>query len=481
MSRDNIEAIQAAYPATVKKLKALGMLEPTVAALNEMYKAAENPSLPARIQASLRSEPFRAMHRMKSLIELYEGDYASFSSSNPYPIEKESFDRAHDDIACRSIGALKALAFLTLADGLKLNPAVATNLTDEQRDSLPKDSVMWLAYVLTNNPLAFSALTPLIMHGDTPDHEALSIIRDGFSKFLHYRWAYLAENVAELTVDCLPTNPNLLAHFWLLNACGFTISCEPGMHGDTIGASVDQPTWDFYIQFTTALTVAESADDVVKSLTSLYRDKASTLTGNAFNPASSTCSRLLCMMHGFNIFSAEALSTVTQEQVTELESLLPDSPQIATTKITFLPKLILAIKKQHPDITPFELLKVTSVFLQHTYASVPGVKIIPLCTLADDKELARQLRYITKLHRSSCDKLFEIQTPGGFANAMPTETCRIALNAAEQEAKEKAVASVTKLATAMQALSLCFLDARHRDGDSESLNPSCEATKPNCS
>ncbi|MDF1760464.1 MAG: hypothetical protein P1U40_08005 [Coxiellaceae bacterium] len=480
MSRHNIEAVLTAYPITTLELDKLGMLEPTKQALHLMFVAAENDKLPARIQQSLLNEPYRAMHRLKSLIELNRDSYTPFASKQENAIDKDTFAQLHALTFQGTKAQLKLLAFVTLADGLKLNPTVAAQLSDDQRRSLPKDSVMWLADVLTKDPLAFTQLIPLITHSGKPASGLISIIQDAFKDFVHYRWAYLAENVAELTVDCMPKIPELLQQFWILNACSFNITHEPGKHGDGIGATLDKDTLNFYTNFTQVLIRAGTVINITANLTDLYLRKAATLTDTALNPEAPATARLICMMHGFNIFNAEQLNTVTQEQILHLESLLPDCPQTATTKITFLPKLILAIKREHPDITPFELLKVTTTFIQSLYTSLPDARVIPLCTLADDKVLTRQLRYINDLDYSDASGLFEIQMPGGFANAMPTAECALALDAAERVALEKqakATASVGKLTTAMRALSVCFVAAHHKD----SLKPSCELTKPKLS
>ena len=480
MSRSNIDAVLAAYPITAMGLSKLGILEPTKQALQLMIVAAENDKLPARIQQSLQNEPYRAMHRLKSLIEINKKSYSTFVSEQANAIDPDTFDHLHAETFTGTAAQLKLLAFITLADGLKLNPTVASRLNDEQRSSLPKDSVMWLAAVLTKNPLAFTELAPLITHRDKPALDLISIIKDAFENFVHYRWAYLAENVAELTVDCVPKIPQLLEQFWMLNACGFNISKEPGKHGDALGATLDKDTLDFYASFTQVLVRADTVTNITASLTNLYRRKASTLTETVLNSDAPATARLICMMHGFNIFSAEQLSTLTQEQILQLESLLPDCRQTATTKITFLPKLILAIKREHPGITPFELLKVTTTFIQALYTSLPDVDVIPLCTLADNKVLSRQLRYINDLDCSDASGLFEIQMPGGFANAMPTAECVLALDTAEHarlEKRAKVEASVVKLTTAMRALSVCFVAAHHK----VSLKPSCELTKPKLS
>ncbi len=452
MRNDTVRTVLSAYPKTTAKLTRMGLIKPVEQAFAMMADAADNDKLPPHVQESLKNEPYRAMHRIMSIIALREGDMAQFT--------KGGSDLTDDQLtalqACfdhSSVAEFQRHIFLILADGLKLNGKVSQRLTDEQKASLPSDSVMWLADVLHKNPLAFKEFAALL----TPVEMVKCQITA--SSFVHFRWAYLAENPPALTVDTVPHNAFDLFRFWLLNGCGFEASRKPGHHGEAIGATLDSNTFDFYYGFSQALTKAKDTATVHQSLDQLYLDTAKNITGHEFNTDAPTIARLVCMMRGFKIFTTEQLQSLSQEDIAALETLLPHSEQVATTKVTFLPKLIAAIQREHPDSSPRELLIITARFMQAMYRATADQSVIPLCLLADDSETCRQLVHLSKASRLTDKPLFHMKTSGRFTNLMPTTEGKAALEAAEQQylaAKASCEFSIKASLTFLAATGLGF-------------------------
>lgn len=415
---DYIDELLVAYPNTTAFLKKENLLGPFLAVSKLIEETAAD--LKPETGDSLRNETYRLLHRIKCVLDLRNGDYESFCRHARKPIRQSQFKALSKLYKDMDAQALKKRFFYIMADSLKLNPIISKRLTREEQAKLPKDSVDWLAHMLSYHINTFQELAPLFTA------KTSSEISHEFKNFIHFRSIYLAENAPELMIETIPSSPENAWLFCIENAYGFHVTAKTGQHGEILGATLDTSLYEFYNHFLTLLIASDKREVLIERLNQLYLENARDGRESQIQLSSALLARLCCMLERFDISDRASLHALTQKEIHYLESLITASEELKVLKFTFLPKLISAIKEANQGIRSSTLLEITITILQCAQASTQGNQTVPLFSLAINKEFCELARHLPAISAKNAkgDPLFHLETVDGFTNLAPTEHCK---------------------------------------------------------
>lgn len=412
------------YKSTLQTLKRLQIVGPVIATVKLIDDAAQNPELSEESKQALLNEKIRALHRIKCLLDLKSNNYQNFIANVSNPVSIAEFNHLSETVSKMSPSEFKLHIFLILADSLKLNPKITSRLEQEEKETLPKDSVEWLVHALKTSPAVFKEAYSLL------DRNTENLVKEAFSTFIHYRHVYLAENNPEVTIQTFPKHPSILFNFWVLNATGVKATKN---HNETMGATINSDTLAFFQALNEHIQFSQNPIQISNRIDEQYRLRAEQLTTLRFKWKETAIAQLVCMLYRFDIVSEEALADLTQADVTILLKKHGDSSKLRNIKLTFLPKLLAEIRKANPDLSAKKLLHIACSLLSLISNEIEAQHVVPLFGLSVNKEFCKQARYLPTIRLEKNASLLQLVSHGGFTNLKPTSLLEDALQIAQRE------------------------------------------------